>query len=163
MSADANVQAKNYQGPGGDNWHVAGTLTIEPGGQILDANGVRANGFTFTPAAGSANVSLVTLQVTDGNGNSVAGVFNFDIWLSDAATGAGLTATTASGAVGAGASGADFGDYTAKKAKRVQTDATGKYILSITDTAKTGFYVAAQTPGSRRAAVSAQLITANYG
>lgn len=121
------------------------------------------DGFTFSAASSTANICLVTVQAVDNEGASVAGVFLYDLWLSDAATGIGLTAVTASGAVGAGASGADIGVLTTKKATRVQTDATGKYILSITDTAKTAFYVAAQIPGSSRIAVSAVLATANFG
>src|SRR5690349_2854728 len=103
---------------------------------------------SISAAPGSANVSLVTFQLKDGAGNNLANVTEMDVWLSDAATGIGLTATTASGAVAAGASGADLGDLTVKKAKRVATDATGKYILSITDTGKTGFYPACSIPGT---------------
>lgn len=133
--------------------------------EVLAAAGVNLGApgnLSFAAAPGTANVSLVTIQVKDSAGNNLAGVWNFDVWLSDAATGAGLTAVTASGAVAAGASGTDLGVYAASKAKRVQTDATGKYILSITDTAKTHFYVAGQI-NHLGAIVSAQLLTANYG
>lgn len=118
---------------------------------------------SITPAAGSANVCLVTFQAKDAQGNNLAAVTALDIWLSDAATGIGLTATSASGAVAAGASGTDLGALTAKKALRVLTSATGAYILSITDTAKTGFYPCCALPGTGKAVVGAQLITANYG
>lgn len=119
--------------------------------------------FTMTPAAGGANVSLITIQAVDYFGVAMSQVINFDLWLSDATTGAGLTATTASGAVAAGASGADLATLTTKKALRVQTDATGKYILSITDTAKTAFKVCAQVPDSGVTVVGATLATGNYG
>lgn len=115
---------------------------------------------TLTPAAGTANISNVTLQVVDGAGASVGSVFNFDVWLSDAASGAGLTAVTASGTV-TPTTGIVLQTYTAKKALRIQTDATGKAVLAITDTAKTGFYVAVALRGV--AIVSAQLVTGNYG
>lgn len=119
---------------------------------------------SFTPNAGSTNVCEVEVDVKDAQGNVIAAVFNFDVWLSDSSTGAGLTATTASGTVQAkSASGADLGTLTSKKALRVQTLATGKYTLAITDTAKTGFYVCAALPSSGRRQVSAQLITGNYG
>lgn len=118
----------------------------------------------FSIAAGGANVSEVTITVKDGAGVTLAGVFNLDVWLSDAATGAGLTGTTASGTVTAkAASGAVLGTLTAKKALRVQTLATGVFVLEITDTAKTGFYVAAQSPFTGGTLVSAQLVTASYG
>lgn len=117
---------------------------------------------TFSPAAGSSNVCEITIKVTDYEGTTVADVHNLDIWLSDAATGAGLTATSASGTVAAkAASGVDFQIYSAKKAFRVQTLATGVYILSITDTAKTAFYPCASIAG--KTVVGTQLVTGNYG
>lgn len=119
-------------------------------------------GVTYSTAKGSANVCLVSYQLVDCYGNPVASSFSFDAFLSDAATGLGLTATTASGAVAAGASGAVLGILTASKAFRVQTTATGLFILSITDSAKTGFYPVAQLPG-RQPIVAPQLVAASYG
>lgn len=118
---------------------------------------------SISAAAGTANVSLVTFQLKDGAGNVLTVPTEMTVWLSDASTGIGLTATTASGAVGAGASGTDFGAMTSKKALDVLTDATGKYILSITDTGKTGFYPCCTVPGVNKTAVGAQLVTGNYG
>jgi len=119
---------------------------------------------TMTAAAGTTNVTEVTMTVVDWEGNTCAAPWVMNIWLSDATTGAGLTATTASGAVAAKASsGADFGTLTSKKALMVQTLATGVYILSITDTAKTAFKVCASVPGSERTVVGITLATANYG
>jgi predicted RecA/RadA family phage recombinase len=133
-------------------------LVLGPGATKPDALQL-----SFTPAASSSNICLVTVQVKNAAGVAVAGVFNFDLWLSDAITGAGLTGTTASGNVVAGAAGVDLSTYTSKKALRIQTDATGKYILSITDTSKTAFYVCGSTPGSGVTGISAALLTANYG
>lgn len=120
---------------------------------------------TFAFAAGAANVTEVTITVVDRLGNTVAGVFEMLTWLSDAATGAGLTATTASGTVTAkAASGADFGALTAKKALILQTLATGVAILEITDTAKTGFYVGSNLVGLGDArGISSQLVSGDYG
>ena len=50
----------------------------------------------------------------------------------------------------------------AKKALQVQALATGIYILEITDTAKTTFYVCAQTPHGE-VKISAQLASGDYG
>lgn len=120
------------------------------------------NSVGFTPAAGASNVCEVTLQVKDAAGVALAGVFHMDVLLSDAATGVGLTAVTASGAVAKKtASGEDLATLVAKKALRVQTLATGAYILSITDSAKTGFYVVANLGG--KTSVSSVLVTGNYG
>jgi hypothetical protein len=118
----------------------------------------------YSIAAGGANVCEVTLTVQDGHGNAMAVPIVLNVWLSDAATGAGLTASSASGTVQAkSASGADFGALTAKKALVVQTKADGTYILEITDTAKTGFYVAAELPFAGLPVISRQLVTGDYG
>lgn len=122
------------------------------------------DGATLSAAAGTTNQTLVTIQAVNNEGLAFAGVLNLFVWLSDSAVGAGLTATTASGAVAAGASGTDLGDLTAKKAKYVQTDATGKYILAITDTAKTNFKVCAKLDASRKVSPDIlTLATGNFG
>lgn len=117
---------------------------------------------TFSPASAAANVCEVTITVKDGAGTAIARAHVLDVWLSDANTGAGLTGTTTSGTVTVkSASGAVFSTYTAKKDLRVQTLATGVFILEITDTAKTAFYVCARYGGE--VFVSSVLVTANYG
>jgi hypothetical protein len=45
----------------------------------------------------------------------------------------------------------------------VQTKAAGSFVLQITDTAKTGFYVCVRNPSTGLVSVSDQLVTANYG
>jgi hypothetical protein len=143
---------------GTEDFKISNTGVISSNGNTMPAS------ISFSAAAGGSNVAEVTITVKDGAGNAIAAVHNLDVWLSDAATGAGLTATTASGAVAAKtSSGTDLGTLTTKKALRVQTLATGVYTLSITDTAKTGFYVCASLPGTGKAKVSSQLVTGNYG
>ena len=122
--------------------------------------------FTATAAVATdgANATLVTITVKNANGRTMAKPINMDLWLSDAASGFGVTATTASGAVGdktAGTTGIVLGTYTAKKALRVQTTASGTYQLSITDTSKTAFKVVVQIDGLP--VVVATLATASYG
>ncbi len=144
------------------NPSAAGRVRLEGSTGIPAVSDVHT--LTFAAAAGGSNVAEVTIAAKDAAGNTVAGVFNFDLWLSDAATGAGLTGTTASGAVTAkAASGTDLGALTAKKMLRAQTKVDGTFILSITDTARTGFHVAALVPGTMRTVVSPQLVTGNYG
>lgn len=155
----------------GPRTSLGGSLTEYPYDSTLDLQGPLqlasvpvGSTVTFSIAAAGANVSEVTITVKDGAGVAVAGVHHLDVWLSDAATGAGLTGTTASGTVTAkAASGIVYSTATAKKALRVQTLATGVFVLEITDTAKTGFYVCATNPLTGRATVSAQLVTASYG
>lgn len=119
---------------------------------------------SFTISSGAANVTEIAIAMLDGNGDAVAIAMPLTVWLSDAATGAGLTGTSASGTVQAkSASGADFGVLSAKKALIVQLLATGIYTLEITDTAKTGFYVCIQNPFTGAISVSRQLVTGDYG
>lgn len=117
---------------------------------------------SISAAAGAANICDVTIRMKDGAGNNVSGVFNFEVYLSDASTGAGLTTTTASGTVtAAAASGIVRSILTAKKDILVQSTSAGLFVLEITDTAKTGFYPVVSIGG--KVIVGAQLITGNYG
>lgn len=140
------------------------TLNVESGG-VMKSSGTNLPASVSTAAAaGGANVAEVTFTVKDAAGVAIAGVFNMDIWLSDAATGAGLSSTAASGTVQAkAASGTDLAVLTTKKALRVQTKTDGTYILEITDSSKTAYYPCAQVPGLGRTNVGTRLITGNYG
>lgn len=118
----------------------------------------------YTITAAAANVCEVELAVADKDGNVIAGVHTLDVCLSDAATGVGLTGTAASGTVQAkAASGTVLGALTVKKALRIQTLATGKFTLEITDAAKTLFYVTGSIPGLGRISVSRKLVVGDYG
>ena len=150
---------KNYREQGGAKWVVGGELAV---GSVEVSEAPAA--FTFTPDDGSANVSEVKIQAVDAHGTAVAKALLAVVWLSDAATGAGLTGTTASGTVQAkSGEGTDVNTLSAKKAILVQTKVDGSYTLEITDDAKTDFYVCAQSVGGFAHSVSAQLETGDYG
>lgn len=135
---------------------------VAPAGATMAGPGGVARNLTGSATAGAENVTEVTITVTDENGVAVAKVHNLDVWLSDDADGAGLTATSASGTVAAKASnGVDLQVYSAKKAFRVQTKKTGVYVLSITDSAKTAFKVCATLNGTAKVLMT--LATADYG
>lgn len=185
--ADSSYTSGIYTEQGGNRQVVksGASLDIESGGEIdvesggalklagvaLTATAAEVNltdnmpaSVTFAAAAGGANVCEVTVTVADAAGTAIAKAFPLILWLSDAATGAALTGTSASGTVQAkSASGADFAALTAKKALIAQTLATGIYILEITDTEKTAFYVCAQCPSTGHPFISTQLATGNYG
>lgn len=132
--------------------------------QVREYLRVEPTDITFAAAAGGTNVAEVTLTVKNAAGTTLASVWTTRVWLSDASNCAALTATTASGTVTAkAASGVVVSTSTAKKDLVVSTLATGVFVLEITDTAKTGFYVCAAIPGKGKADVSAQLVTGNYG
>jgi hypothetical protein len=143
-----------------------GALTVDGAsvlsGKLTTGSVVFPEYLTLAAAAGGANVSEVTITVKDGAAATIAAVHRLTVWLSDAATCQGLTSTAASGTVQAkAASGTDLAALTAKKALNVLTLATGVYVLEITDSAKTGFYVCAEVNGKANA--SAQLVADNYG
>jgi hypothetical protein len=155
----------------------AGTFSVD--GVTVDSGTLAVNGLTassaelnllddapasvaFTPAAGSSNVSEVTCTVKDAAGIAMTRPVMLDLFLSDSSVGAGLTGTTASGAVAAKAGSQDVATLASKKALRVQTDASGVYVLSITDSAKSAFRVCAQLPGGK-VSVSAALSSGDYG
>lgn len=139
-----------------------GRTTEVIAGLVLGGNTIPTD-VVFAYTAGASNIAEVEISVTNKDGQVVPGVHVLDILLSDAATGIGITGTTASGTVQAkAASGTDYGPLTAKKALRVSTLATGKYTLEITDTSKTGFYVAVSI-ACAPVQVSRQLVTADYG
>lgn len=162
-----------------DTLHVADELKVA--GVTVDADTLAMDGltatadevnqldgapadFTFAPAAGGSNVCEVTVTVKDAAGATLTGIRNLELWLSDAATGDGLTGTAASGTVQAkAASGTVLTALTAKKHIIVQTLAAGTFVLEITDSAKTGYYVAVAHPLTGAPVVSAQLVTGNYG
>lgn len=128
--------------------------------------GKEIDGFSFSPAkGGSANICLVTIQALNNEDQAVVSTDFPDtpvlVWLSDSATGAGLTATTPSGGIAAGATGNVLGVLTTSKAIMAQM-INGVFILSITDTAKTGFYVCARNFAKPFSSFSAQLTSANY-
>lgn len=125
---------------------------------------------TFTPAAGEATHCSVTLQVVDANGDAVEEVFVFPVWISDAATGVGVSTTPDAIAALAG-SGVDIitATITTKKAILAQTLADGSYVLDITEATageQATIYVAATIPGcpnSGRTAVSRILTADDFG
>lgn len=121
---------------------------------------------TITLAAGSANNKMkVSVQMTDGAGTSIAGVFSCELYLSDAATGIGITASGASGTLAAlSTKGAVIATSVANKAWEVVTNASGLFEGEITDTSETAtWYVVAKENASGRIVVSAITAAANWG
>jgi hypothetical protein len=126
---------------------------------VLIASERRAVRVSGSAAPSTANLCLITMRIRTVDGRPR--VRQHDLWLSDAASGAGHTAVTATGNVQAGASGLVVDTHVAKKALRIQTTVDGLFILSITDTAKTPFVVCVEVEGVGIPLVT--LTTANYG
>lgn len=150
---------------------VSGTIT-DVSSKLRGKIGYTISGFTkdyavstatLTPAAGASNVCEVSIQLKNLDGDNVSISHVVDVYLSDSDTGDGLTATSASGTVQAkSANGTDLFVFSAKKHIRTKTTSDGLYVLKITDSAKTAFYVCVILPNGR-VVISSQLITVNYG
>lgn len=161
-----SYEPKIYKTNGGDKQVVAsgGEMDVEDGGLLKLKGSALPSAISFAIAAGGANVCEVTISVKDNAGNLLAGKWALVVWLSDDAGGMGLTGTTASGTVQAKSNeGADLTALTAKKHLTCVSKAAGTYVLEITDTSKTGFYVCAAVLGGLVHAVSRQLVTGDYG
>lgn len=119
---------------------ATGSLTSRDGVEAVLDRAVPAK-VTFAIAPGSANITVVTMVVVDGGGQPITdGPVNFDFLISDSSLGFGETSITTSGTVVV-STGTLISTYTAKKALYVQTDATGTVVITITDTAKSTFYM----------------------
>lgn len=87
--------------------------------------------------AGAATDEMdITITVKDAGGNTIAGLHNLEVWITDDATALSLTATAASGALTA-VDGAILSVLTAKKHVTCVTPATGIINLSLVDSVNT--------------------------
>jgi hypothetical protein len=121
----------------------------------LTAIAARASDVTIALAAGASNVCTITVTAVDASGTTVTGVHELDLWLSESAVGAGLTADTYSGSLVA-VTGSLLETITAKKHFTVLTHTTGVFVGSLTDTAKPADqYVAVKKPIGAALKVSA--------
>lgn len=106
-------------------------------------------------AAGAANVMQITMTVQDAAGNTLAGVYEIEWWISDATTGIGLTADSFSGDV-ATTTGTEWEERTSKKHYTGLTDVNGVIVATVTDTnTPADIYVAARNPLTGAVIVSA--------
>jgi len=119
---------------------------------------------TFSTVAGGSNISIVTIQVVDNDGNAVNECLMMDVWLSSASTGIGYAGVSDTFNVVSGGNGTDMLVLNAADGTRVLTSATGTYDAEITDAGKAAVYVCCTVPGQGgRIAVSDVLETADYG
>jgi len=114
--------------------------------------------------AGSTNESNVLFEVLDAEGNAVEEPYIIRAWLSDAATGLGLTGTaTSSAAAIVSGFGSVFTIQTAKKDWFLQTNADGQAKLLLTDSSETLFYACATDPRTAVAVVSELMVAGDWG
>lgn len=88
---------------------------------------------TIALSTGGADILTIDIAVVDGNGDAVAGAKMLDLYMSEAATGIGVTADDYSGDLVA-STGAIISSVTAKKHWKIVTAADGTFSGDLTDT-----------------------------
>lgn len=142
-------------------------------GPVVSANGFTGNitggivgspygpNCTITAAAGTTNVSTVTVQIKDVAGNNVSSITPFKVYSSSASTGLTL-ATAASTGYSVASGGMSLANAAAVTTQiSAMSSATGGCVLSLTDTGKQTSYLVLVV--NDQVAISAQLTTGSYG
>lgn len=113
-------------------------------------------------AAGAANTMTITITCLDGAAVAIDAVHLLEVWISEAATGIGLTGDSYSGDVTV-TTGTEWEELTTKKHYRVLTDVNGVAVLSAVDSGKPADqYIAVKHPVTGKIIVSAAS-GANWG
>lgn len=110
---------------------------------------------TITLAASATTDGMdITIQMKNSDGTNLGEVIPFEWWISEAATGIGLTADSYSGTVTASV-GAIHTAITAKKHFKAVTNASGQFVATAVDSANPADqYVAMAHPGKKGVIVS---------
>jgi hypothetical protein len=118
---------------------------------------------TIALTAGSGTDEMdITITAKDAAGATIAAVHNFEMWISDAATGAGLTANNADADMTAD-TGAIFSSLTAEKHWLIQTAATGIFVGVIADANNPAdLYVCIKHPLTGRPIVSEATVAGSW-
>ena len=119
--------------------------------------------FTFSNSATQYG-TCCEISVCNKDGQVIPGIHMLDVYLSDSATGEGVTGTDPNSTVAAkAASGSVLATITAKKLFKVATLSTGKFTLEILDDATPVLlYVAAAIPGIGKIQVSRKTVAGDY-
>lgn len=90
---------------------------------------------SFTVGVEAANTIVVSIQLKNARGKALAQKAIADIYLSDAATGIGITGTVPTSTLVAGTNGTKLAALVTDKMLRMLSDASGRIDLSIVQTA----------------------------
>lgn len=133
------------------------TLVIEePAGGILNIDDDGLGDIDIALAASTATDGMdITITVQDSEGNTRAGTYSFDVWISEDENGAGLTGDTYSGDVTV-VTGAELVEHTSKKYFSIATATTGIAVMRAVASANpTDQYVCVRNPFNGQVAISA--------
>lgn len=123
------------------------------------ATGEPAHTASISFAAGAANVSAVTVQLKDVDGDDIGHSEHVNVWLSDQADG--LSLATAADTIAA-TTGLVIGTHVAEQSFEAVTDADGALVFDLTDASKDQYYIVAGL-ATGAIVVSAQMEVADYG
>ena len=127
---------------------VAETLRLD---QRLSGPADGVAGVTFTVGAESSNSINVGLQLKNGKGDDVAAVTCVLAYLSDAATGIGVTAAVPDGDVAIGTDGAIIGEITTDAVFLLQSEDDGDIDLDIGEASTGTWYLVVILPNGQLA------------
>lgn len=131
----------------------AGDVSVS-GDFVIEGKKAPSNLTIALAASTTTDGMTITITAKDGDGETLPQVVVFDLWMSEAATGVGLTGDTYSGDLTASV-GTILGALTAKKAWRVQTAATGIFTATLVASANPADqYAAASLPTTGAVVVS---------
>lgn len=122
---------------------ILGVISISAASNInpLPAKSAAARAYelfnlvTFTIGAKSVNTINVAMQLKDAHGQNIAQVAHLTVYLSDVATGAGLTATPTTSALAVGTNGSLVVIDVTGKIARFLTDASGRLDINLIQSA----------------------------
>ncbi len=101
---------------------------------------------TFTIGANVATVRNVGIVLKNANGEAIGFPVAFRAWLSDAATGIGITATVPDGGAAAGTNGTFLLESVTDKMFECLSDASGRLDMNITMSAGHDYYLVVVNP-----------------
>lgn len=114
---------------------------LEVGGAAVSATAAEANlndnqvaSVSWVVAAGASNICIMTGTIKDAAGSTIAAVRNLLVYISEAATGIGVSADSYS--TGAAITDGTGAELVAEKVFLVQTGTDGVFAISITDSNK---------------------------
>ncbi len=119
-------------------------LTNFPDGISVDGYAMPTNA-TISVGTEGTNAISVTIQLVDGNGDNLTAIAGFSWYLSGDSAGAGIVGTAPNDGTAIGASG-KIAELVAEKAGYLLTDATGKAIITLTDSTTPTFYLVVILP-----------------
>lgn len=120
------------------------TNTAFPNGVTIGST-VIATGATIAVGTEATDVINVDIDLTDADGNNVTAITAVHAYLSDAATGSGVSGTAPSGGVAEGTNG-KLAETVANKVFILLSDATGNVDIDLTDTGTPTFYLVVVLP-----------------